>query len=167
MGFEAEENLEEAFEAEEDLLEDDLEEFRRVKHGVIAKMTYNHVMPDDIVANGNQCTRAERERLWSATGKALEILKKSKANYDEKLFRKWFGVNTDKQTDTMVKTRIQNTYDFMNGGYTKDWDTVCCHNSKGSCSGCSGTTLAYVMGTHADSGSKTSWTWVRVCPSQM
>ena len=84
-------------------------------------------------------------------------------NYDEKKFRKWFGKDNDKQADWMVKTRIRNTFNYMKDGYGDKWDVVCCHNSAGSCNGCQGNVAAYVMGTSALSGSKTSSTWIRFC----
>jgi len=64
----------------------------------------------------------------------------------------------------MVKSRIRNTYNFMKDKYRSIWDVVCCHNTLGSCDNCTGSTAAYVMGTDASDGSKTSWTWIRMCP---
>lgn len=52
----------------------------------------------------------------------------------------------------------------MLGSYQTKWNTVCCHNTRGTCDGCTGNTMAYVMGTNASDGLKTSWTWVRMCP---
>jgi hypothetical protein len=52
----------------------------------------------------------------------------------------------------------------MKDKYEDVWDVVCCHNQKGSCDGCSGNVAAYVMGTSAISGSKTSHSWIRMCP---
>lgn len=60
-----------------------------------------------------------------------------------------------------------NTYSFMLGGFEEKWDTVCCKNTRGSCDGCTGRVLAYVMGTGAADGYKTSQTWIRMCQSGM
>jgi hypothetical protein len=76
--------------ATEAIINDDLEDFR-VKHGVITKMSYWTNLPPDIKQNGNACSDQERIRILNATQKTLHVLKKSMANYDEKLFRKWFG----------------------------------------------------------------------------
>ena len=86
------------------------------------------------------------------------------ANYNEKLFRKWFGEDNDKQNDIMVKTRIRNTYNFMNDGFEDRWNVVCCKNQKGTCAHCSGRVMAYVMGSNATSGTKMSQNWMRLCP---
>jgi hypothetical protein len=74
--------------------------------------------------------------MLRATEATIRTINKSFNNYDETLFRKWFGENNDLQTDLMVHTRIRNTYKFMKDGYEKKWDTICCHNRIGACEGC-------------------------------
>jgi hypothetical protein len=63
----------------------------------------------------------------------------------------------------MVKERIRNTYNFMKDKYQTTWNVACCNNANGSCEHCGGRTLAYVMGSSAYSGSKTSSAWIRMC----
>ena len=110
------------------IINDDLTEFRRVRHGQLTDMDYDNTLPSDVIPNGNQCSSQERDRMGRATEKTLEIVKKSMANYDEKKFRKWFGADNGKQNDIMVKNRIRNTYNFMKDGYGSKWNVICCHN---------------------------------------
>lgn len=78
-----------------EIAEDDLEEFA-MKHGIIHDMEYRNIMPDDIKRNGNECTGKERSDLNAAIQFTLEVINKSINNYDEKKFRKWFGINNTK-----------------------------------------------------------------------
>jgi len=45
------------------------------------------------------------------------MVQRALANYDEDVFRKWFGRDISDQPDINVKQRIRNTYNFMKGGY--------------------------------------------------
>lgn len=130
-------------------------------------MTYDTKLPDDVVRNGNSCSSSENARLVRAMTHTLEAVKTSIGNYDETAFRRWFGVDNDRQSDWMVKTRIRNTYNFMKEKYQHTWNVVCCHNTLGSCDGCVGDTLAYVMRTNPRDGKLMSEAWMRMCPLMM
>ena len=80
-------------------------------------MHYRDDMPDDVIENGNECTDSERQRITRGADYTLKVVQKSINNYNEKMFRKWFGKNNDKQPDWIVKQRIRNTYKFMKDGY--------------------------------------------------
>ena len=67
----------------------------------------------------------------------------------------------------MVKERMVNTYNFMNDHYQKTWNVVCCHNTNGNCEHCTEYTMAYVMGSPAPDGKKSSNTNIRMCPLVM
>jgi hypothetical protein len=59
-------------------------------------MEYDKKAPHDIQQNGNTCSNTERQSLTNAIDHTLDVVKKSFGNYDEDLFRKWFGKDTDK-----------------------------------------------------------------------
>jgi len=103
----------------DDILNDDLDEWRKrqVKHGELTKMEYDHSVPDDVKRYGNKCSESERTLLLNATHKTLKVVQKSMANYDATKWKKWFGNDNDKQSDWMVKARIRNAYNKMKGGY--------------------------------------------------
>jgi len=55
------------------------------------QVEYITSIPDELMPEHNTCSEAERNRIKRATDLAVSMADKSIANYDERLFRKWFG----------------------------------------------------------------------------
>lgn len=65
-------------------------------HGIIYDMDYNSEKPDDVKRNGNLCTKDENNRIIESLMAMLSAMRESTDNYDEAIFRKWFGKDNRK-----------------------------------------------------------------------
>ena len=57
----------------------------------LTDMEYNNSLPSDFDRQFNACSDTERERIRASSKRSMKVLQKSMANYDERIFRKWFG----------------------------------------------------------------------------
>lgn len=87
-------------------------------------------------------------------------------DFNSEIYKKWFGTVSDSTSNNDVLSRMSDATDMM-ALYEKDWQSLCCYDTSGSCGGCSLNTMAYVTSYSYNSGpkkgTKYSSTWVRAC----